>query len=110
KITDAQKHEGYGLSHIIDKHPELDLHKIPEIIEKGEVESKNGIKSIVLNDGGKEYRIGLSKGWKGKGENEWILTAYENKKIKENGETFYHDTFTTKEPLENPDKQIIQHT
>ncbi|MGX2973318.1 putative barnase/colicin E5 family endoribonuclease, partial [Helicobacter sp. T3_23-1059] len=109
KITDAQKHEGYGLSHIIDKHPELDLHKIPEIIERGEVESKKGITTIWHKDSdGKIYKLGISQGFNGKGDNKWVVTAYEVEREKD--KTFGDTLFTTKRPLENPDEQIIQHT
>ncbi|MGX3046118.1 putative barnase/colicin E5 family endoribonuclease, partial [Helicobacter sp. T3_23-1056] len=106
KITDAQKHEGYGLSHIIDKHPELDLHKIPEIIEKGEVESKNGITTIWHKDSeDKIYKLGISQGFNGKGDNKWVVTAYEVEREKD--KTFGDTLFTTKRPLENPNPQTI---
>lgn len=78
KVIDKIKHKGYGLSDIIDKHPELDLNIIPEIIEKGEiVQRKNREKyfNIVFKD----YILGLNKGFNKNGENQWIVTAFEKK-------------------------------
>lgn len=78
EVIDKIKHKGYGLSDIIDKHPELDLNIIPEIIEKGEiVQRKNREKSI--NIVFKDYILGLNKGFNKNGENQWIVTAFEKK-------------------------------
>lgn len=38
-----------------------------------------GVKTIILKDNASEFRIGLSKGFKGVGGNEWVITAYERK-------------------------------
>ncbi len=78
EVIDKIKHKGYGLSDIIDKHPELDLNIIPEIIEKGKiVQRKNREKSI--NIVFKDYILGLNKGFNKNGENQWIVTAFEKK-------------------------------
>ncbi len=78
EVIDKIKHKGYGLSDIIDKHPELDLNIIPEIIEKGEIaQRKNREKSI--NIVFKDYILGLNKGFNKNGENQWIVTAFEKK-------------------------------
>ena len=69
--------EKFGLAHITQKHPDLDLNLIPQIVEKGEVVENAGVKTIIYKDGQDEFRVGLSKGFNGKGENEWILTAYQ---------------------------------
>ncbi|MGP1458951.1 MAG: hypothetical protein ACTTKL_06550 [Treponema sp.] len=83
KVTDAQKHKGYGLSHIIDKHGIEIVNKIEEIINNGKIIIQaNGIATIFYKD----FKLGLSKGWKGKGNNHWILTAYQ--KGKDTGKTF----------------------
>ncbi|EOI2944778.1 hypothetical protein ACMHTO_001212, partial [Campylobacter jejuni] len=37
EVTDKIKHKGYGLAHIIDKHPELDLKLISDIVDKGKL-------------------------------------------------------------------------
>ncbi|PAF54139.1 hypothetical protein BKH42_02700 [Helicobacter sp. 13S00482-2] len=66
--------EKMGLAHRVDKHPEV-IDKIPEIIEKGKIVTKQaGIHTVVKDN----YKIGLSKGFHNKGENHWILTAYED--------------------------------
>ncbi len=78
EVIDKIKHKGYGLSDIIDKHPELDLNIIPEIIEKGEiVQRKNRERSF--NIVFKDYILGLNKGFNKNGENQWIVTAFEKK-------------------------------
>lgn len=33
----TNKNKGYGLAHIIDKHPDFDIHILPQIVEKGEI-------------------------------------------------------------------------
>lgn len=78
EVIDKIKHKGYGLSDIIDEHPELDLNIIPEIIEKGEIaQRKNREKSF--NIVFKDYILGLNKGFNKNGENQWIVTAFEKK-------------------------------
>ncbi|MGX2973450.1 putative barnase/colicin E5 family endoribonuclease, partial [Helicobacter sp. T3_23-1059] len=110
QITNAEKHEGYGLSHIIDKHPELDLHKIPEIIEKGEIVENAGVKTIIFKEGESEFRIGLSKGFNGKGENEWIVTAYERSHPAQNFDQVASKVQNGNNLFASGDEQIIQHT
>ena len=78
-----------------------------EIIQNGKVVTQNGVDSIVLRKNGEEYRVDISKGWDNVGENKWIITSYKNNKYKESAETSYHDTFTSKEPLENLITDII---
>lgn len=82
-VINAEKHEGYGLAHIIDKHGMEAVKKIGEVVEKGSIEiQQNGIATIFH----REFKLGLSKGWYGKGNNHWILTAY--KIDKDTGKTF----------------------
>ena len=72
-MIDKEKHKGYGLAHIIDKHGMDAVSKIDEVVKDGEiVKAKNDIATIVYKD----YKVGLSKGWQGKGDNHWIVTAY----------------------------------
>ncbi|MBX7489994.1 hypothetical protein [Helicobacter turcicus] len=114
EITDKEAHKGFGLAHIMDKRKSEFIKEglsaqeaeqkalefvesLPKMIENAELETKNNVHTLIFKDNTKEFRIGLSKGWNGKGDNEWIITAYE----KENAETSYHDTFTPKEPLGN---------
>ncbi|EOH2300730.1 hypothetical protein ACLWTM_001683 [Campylobacter jejuni] len=44
EVTDKIKHKGYGLAHIIDKHPELDLKLISDIVDKGKLNNQNNIR------------------------------------------------------------------
>ena len=111
--------KGYGLAKIIEKHLNAGdfkafgegqqglINAINQIIQDGKVVTQNGVDSIVLRKNGEEYRVGISKGWDNVGENKWIITSYKNNKYKESAETSYHDTFTSKEPLENPVSTII---
>ncbi len=85
--------KGLGLSKIIEKHLDdfspfggnTPLEKlgngIEEIIKSGDlVTDQAGVKTIILKDNGKEFRVEVSQGWKHKGKNYWIVTAYENRK------------------------------
>ena len=108
--------ENLGLQKIITKH--LDDFKVwgegeegvikglDDIVSNGELVTKNGVNTIYFYKDNREFKIGLSKGWDSKGDNNWIITAYENKpKNKGSIETSDHDTFTPKEPLSNLDKE-----
>ncbi|GAA7171207.1 hypothetical protein HpCK101_09210 [Helicobacter pylori] len=71
--------EKFGLKHILDKHNKdfEDLGKeLSEIIAKGEVLDDKGVKTILLKRGDDTYRVGLSQGFEGKGDNLWIITSY----------------------------------
>lgn len=120
EVTGSGKEaKGYGLAKIIEKHLNAGdfeafgkgeaglINAMSEIIGKGKVITQNGVDSIILRKNGEEYRIGISKGWDNVGENKWIITSYKNNKYKESAETSYHDTFTSKEPLENLATNII---
>ena len=108
--------QGFGLAKILEKHiddfsnfagdtPEQKLiNGLVEIVDSGKVETKNDVSTIYFYKDDKEFKIGLSKGWNGEGENKWVISAYENKKYKGSSETSDHDTFTPKEPLGNLDK------
>ena len=132
--------KGYGLSKIEAKHlndfanfkgdtpQEKLVNGLNEIIENGKIVSDNGINTIIYKKGNNNFRVGLSKGFYNKGDNNWIITAYKVDKVpssdflpssqiaKSDGtnlhsntlpevlesiETSYHDTFTAKEPLAN---------
>ena len=83
EVTNAEKHQGYGIAHIIDKHGMDVVSEIGNIIKNGNAEIQaNGIATIYYQD----FKLGLSKGWYGKGDNHWILTAYQ--KNKETDKTF----------------------
>ena len=96
EITDSIKHKGYGLVHILDKHPEFDVYKIPEIIDRGEVVSTHNGFNIIY----KNYKIGLNVGWNERGikysDNKWIVTSYE---AGEKNQGRNSDSFTKGETL-----------
>ncbi|MDL0147697.1 PBECR2 nuclease fold domain-containing protein, partial [Campylobacter felis] len=79
EITDLEKHKGYGLAHILDKHPKFDVFKIPQIIEQGEIQKTYNGYNVVTND----YIVGLNKGFKDKDgkvindSNVWVVTSFE---------------------------------
>ncbi|PAF47217.1 hypothetical protein BKH41_08020 [Helicobacter sp. 12S02232-10] len=68
--------EKMGLKHILEKHPEM-VEKIPRIVKDGELVKNGEFKTIVLNN----YKLGLSKGWHNKGDNHWVITAYEDTRL-----------------------------
>lgn len=85
-----------GLAHILEKHPEV-IEKIPEIINDGKlVTTQAGIQTII--DG--EYKVGLSKGFNHKGDNNWIVTAYEDTRGRD--KTFDSAPVNPKETLSEP--------
>ncbi|WP_267892761.1 putative barnase/colicin E5 family endoribonuclease, partial [Helicobacter ailurogastricus] len=88
----AKKPKSYGLSKILEKHAkdfesfkgadvgEKLANGLEYLIESGELkESPTKIKTIVVPTEQGEFRVGLSKGWMGEGENTWVITAYEYK-------------------------------
>lgn len=76
EVTDKIKHKGYGLAHIIDKHPELDLKLVSDIIDKGKLNNQNNIRYRIEY---KNYIIGLSSEYKGN-KRTFIITAFERYK------------------------------
>lgn len=76
EITDKIKHKGYGLAHIIDKHPDLDLKLISDIMDKGKLNNQNNIRYRIEY---KNYIIGLSSEYKGN-KRTFIITAFERYK------------------------------
>ena len=79
--------EKIGLQKIITKHlndfepfgagEQGVIHGIGEIVDKGTLKENNGVNTITYEKDGRSFRVGLTKGWNGKGENQWIITAYE---------------------------------
>ncbi|EAL5834630.1 hypothetical protein DR885_08355 [Campylobacter coli] len=76
EVIDKIKHKGYGLAHIIDKHPELDLKLVSDIIDKGKLNNQNNIRYRIEY---KNYIIGLSSEYKGN-KRTFIITAFERYK------------------------------
>ncbi|WP_066389541.1 PBECR2 nuclease fold domain-containing protein [Helicobacter himalayensis] len=77
EITDKANHKGYGLAHIIEKHPEISAELLNDIIEKGEVRFRNNEAIQIIKD---NYKVVLKSNWKGERSGNWIVTAYENEK------------------------------
>ncbi|WP_234873517.1 hypothetical protein [Campylobacter coli] len=73
EVIDKIKHKGYGLAHIINKHPELDLKLISDIVDKGKLNNQNNIRYRIEY---KNYIIGLSSEYKGN-KRTFIITAFE---------------------------------
>ncbi|ELK4419526.1 hypothetical protein Q6731_001278 [Campylobacter coli] len=76
EVIDKIKHKSYGLAHIIDKHPELDLKLISDIVDKGKLNNQNNIRYRIEY---KNYIIGLSSEYKGN-KRTFIITAFERYK------------------------------
>ncbi|EPP4412012.1 hypothetical protein ACUQGS_001805 [Campylobacter coli] len=76
EVIDKIKHKGYGLAHIINKHPELDLKLVSDIIDKGKLNNQNNIRYRIEY---KNYIIGLSSEYKGN-KRTFIITAFERYK------------------------------
>ncbi|WP_086290848.1 PBECR2 nuclease fold domain-containing protein [Campylobacter devanensis] len=76
-----------GLNKIIEKHSK-DFESfggvekgLAEIIEKGKNINENGVDTIWYKKGDDYYAVGLSKGFKNQGDNNWVITAYEKKNL-----------------------------
>ena len=80
-----------GLQKIITKHPNDFtsfgegergiINGLSEIIENGKVLDAQGVKTIWYKKDNDYYAVGLSKGWYGKGDNQWVITGYKKDKI-----------------------------
>ena len=74
KITDKEKHTGYGLSHIIDKHGMDAARVIGEVIEYGKVvKPTQGRTSIQLG----YWKVALKQQFNGN-KKIWIVTSFKN--------------------------------
>ncbi|WP_458574568.1 putative barnase/colicin E5 family endoribonuclease, partial [Helicobacter trogontum] len=101
EVTDPKNHKGYGLAHILDKHPDLDPRLITEIIEKGNLTNQNNIRYRIERD---NYVIGLSAEYKGDKRN-FIITAFEKNKDKRDTFTEHPFTSTSDNAVKNLDKK-----
>lgn len=80
KVTNEKLHKGFGLAHIIDKHPDFKVNEIPKIIKNGTViKTRNGF-NILYRD----FIIRINDGYKVNGQkisgNRWIVTSFEKDK------------------------------
>lgn len=67
--------DGYGLAHILAKHPEIDPYQLENIVASARVINRR-FNTIIMDDGIHDAVIKLD--WKGT-EKKWLLTAYERK-------------------------------
>ena len=103
--------EKVGLQKIIAKHlndfePFGDgeqgvIYGIGEIVDKGILKENNGVNTITYEKDGRSFRVGLTKGWDGKGENQWIITAYEENTGSGKGKTL--SAVTELNPSQTPE-------
>ncbi|WP_233704105.1 putative barnase/colicin E5 family endoribonuclease [Helicobacter mesocricetorum] len=106
EVTNPQTHKGYGLAHIIDKHPDFDINLIPEIIERGKLINQNNMRYRLEFE---SYVIGLSSEFKGEKQN-FIITAFERNKDLDTLSPKPKITDKSDNILPNLDTQIIPQT
>ena len=86
--------EKMGLAHITQKHPDLDLNLIPQIVEKGKIEKTHNGFNIVTDD----YIVGINQGFSKDGakvsDNLWIVTSFQRKDNQGATKTAYLDSIT----------------
>ncbi|EKY8777645.1 DEAD/DEAH box helicase family protein [Campylobacter upsaliensis] len=73
--------KNYGLEHILNKHKgefKNLAEQLDEIITKGEVIKRKGRKNA-YNIEHNGFKVGINQGFNQKGENKWIVTAFDNK-------------------------------
>ena len=112
--------KGWGLAKIIEKHLNAGdfkafgegeaglINAMSEIIDKGKVITQNGVSTIWYKKDENIYKLGISKGFHKKGDNNWIITSY--KAEREKDKTFGDALFTDKHPLPNSTNIIPQPT
>ncbi|MCM1223285.1 MAG: hypothetical protein NC548_53415 [Lachnospiraceae bacterium] len=77
EITD-KANKGFGLAHILDKHPEITSNILSDIIQNGELKIRKNQAIQLTKD---NYKAVLKSNWKGEPtENKWIVIAYEYEK------------------------------
>lgn len=73
KVTNPIEHEGYGLSHIIDKHGEEVARQLDDIVMGGKVTRQKGNSVEIVNN---EYMAVIKLDWYGK-EKQWVVTTFD---------------------------------
>ncbi|GAD19120.1 hypothetical protein HFN_0251 [Helicobacter fennelliae MRY12-0050] len=88
--------EKIGLKKIIEKHlsdfadfkgdtaQDKLANALGEIIANGKIVENAGVNTIIYKIGNDEFRVGLSKGFNGAGDNQWIITAYQRSRQAQN--------------------------
>lgn len=72
EVTDPEEHQGYGLSHIIDKHGDEAAAKLGDIVENGTLDNPVKGRASIEKDG---FRVAIRKTWDGK-DKTWIVTGF----------------------------------
>ena len=106
KVTDAQKHKGYGLSHIIDKHGMDAARIIGEVIEYGKVVAPTqGRLSVQLG----YWKVALKQQFNGN-EKMWIVTSFKNEDRGQTTTPSPQSDYTKGTNSETSNKTISQNT
>ena len=78
EVTDKEKHTGYGLAHIIDKHGMEAVAKIGDAVKNGKViHPDNNPDRIAIENN--NFHVGLRQQW-GDNKKIWIITGFEKDK------------------------------
>ena len=78
EVTDKEKHTGYGLAHIIDKHGMEAVAKIGDAVKNGKViHPDNNPDHIAIENN--NFHVGLRQQWGGN-KKIWIITGFEKDK------------------------------
>ena len=78
EVTDKEKHTGYGLAHIIDKHGMEAVAKIGDAVKNGKViHPDNNPDRIAIENN--NFYVGLRQQW-GDNKKIWIITGFEKDK------------------------------
>ena len=77
KVTNQKLHKGFGLVHILDKHPNFNVNLISKVIRYGTLEKR--YKGFTIRYG--QYKLGIKDGYeidkKRVSNNRWIVTSFE---------------------------------
>ncbi|EAK3666651.1 hypothetical protein CC191_02700, partial [Campylobacter upsaliensis] len=105
--------KNYGLEHILNKHGgefKNLAEQLDEIITKGEVIKRKGRKNA-YNIEHNGFKVGINQGFNQKGENKWIVTAFDNKvgASEKTAKTAHANDFTKEtHPSLNSNESITQ--
>ena len=89
EVADKEKHTGYGLAHIIDKHGMDAVAKIGDVVNGGDVYRDYKNRLCIGKD---KFELALREEWYGK-KKTWIITNYEKKE--DSAKSMYPNTNNT---------------
>ena len=104
EVTDKEKHTGYGLAHIIDKHGMDAVAKIGEAVKNGKIEKNSTNNQIFIEKD--NYHLGLRQQWNGN-KKIWIVTGFEKVGYTK---TSYSSNNYTEETLSETSSSTISQT